>query len=160
LERRSAQWQAVSESTIKDFPQLSDEQLRFLTCGVYQLKLSASYMQEHIDGESDIHIFREDSNLLRVKIQSRHTSSKKYILWIRYSPTDVCAWYCTCRAGARVVGMCSHIAAVVWYLSQARDRASSSLGVRDWGEYLVDARALPESVDSSQSDSQSSTMEE
>ena len=45
----------LEDVDLDDFPRLDDEQLRHLTCGTYQLKLSSSYIQEHIDEESDIY---------------------------------------------------------------------------------------------------------
>lgn len=161
LERRSAKWTSVGDCDLADFPHLTDEQLRTLTCGIYQLKLCSSYIQEHVDGDSDIHVYKDDRNLVRVRIQSRHTSSKKYMLWIKYNATEICAWYCKCRTGARVVGVCAHIAAVVWYLSQAKhDADRTSFGVRDWSVFLTDASKLPESVDSSDTASTVSAVEE
>lgn len=160
LQRKTAVWKSASEVDLVSFPRLDDEELRNLTCGTYQLKLSSSYMQEHLDGESDIYFHEEDNTLLRAKIQSRHISSKKYQLWIHYSESTVESWYCTCRAGARVVGMCSHIAAVIWYLSSARYGSDKSLGVRDWCKHVLDAADIPASVDESDSDSGESLPEE
>ena len=56
------------------FPQLPEEQLRFTTSGVYQLKLSYSYIQEY--NKSRICVHKDDNNLIRGRIQSRHVSSK------------------------------------------------------------------------------------
>ncbi|CAC5373715.1 unnamed protein product [Mytilus coruscus] len=78
-------WKVASECDFENFPRLDDQELRNITCGVYQMKLASSYIQEYTDEESDIFVHREDSNLLRIKIQSRHTSSKKHQLWIRYN---------------------------------------------------------------------------
>jgi hypothetical protein len=114
LERKSAKWEKTED--IKDFPFLDEQELRNITCGVYQLKLSPSYIQEYLDGESQILIHKEDPGLIRVKIHSRHISSKQYILWIQFTESTISAWYCKCHAGARVVGVCSHIASVLWYL--------------------------------------------
>lgn len=154
LERKSAKWE-VAES-LDDFPYIGENELRNMTCGTYQLKLCSSYIQEYVDGQSEILVFKEDRGLLRIKIQSRHTSSKKYILWIRYTESIVNAWYCKCRAGARVVGMCSHVAAVLWYLGFARHTERSKFGVRNWGEYVEDAQL----VDASDSESEGSVIEE
>ena len=137
-----------------EFPRLDDEQLRNLTCGTYQLKLSPSYIQEHIEGECDISFHKDNDRLLRVKIQSRHTSSKQYFVWIEYSDCSVDAWYCTCKACARVVGICSHIAAIIWYLAKGRHEGETR-GVRNWGEYVLDAADIPPSVDESDSDDSS-----
>lgn len=154
LNRRPTQWQPVPECGIENFPTLDEEQLRNLTCGTYQLKLSRSYIQEHIDGDCDIWFHKDNDRLLRVKIQSRHTSSKQYLVWIEYSDCSIDAWYCTCRAGARVVGMCSHIAAIIWYLSKGRHEGGKC-GVRDWGEHVLDAADIPPAVDESDSDASS-----
>ena len=73
LERRSAQWVPIADSEVS-FPQLMGEQLRSITFGVYQLKLS-SHIQEYMYGESRICVHKDDNNLIRVRIQSRHVSS-------------------------------------------------------------------------------------
>ncbi|CAC5423661.1 unnamed protein product [Mytilus coruscus] len=87
-------WKVASECDLENFPRLDDQELRNITCGVYQMKLASSYIQEYTDEESDIFVHREDSNLLRIKIQSRHTSSKKHQLWIRYNESYIDSWYC------------------------------------------------------------------
>lgn len=48
--------------------------------------------------------------------QSRHTSSIKYRCWISCINTTATSWYCNCKAEARVVGSCAHVASVRWYL--------------------------------------------
>lgn len=53
LDRRTVCWREVSE--VVDFPQLDEERLRELTCGSYQLRLSPSYAQEHIEGGCTTH---------------------------------------------------------------------------------------------------------
>lgn len=158
LDRRTVCWREVSE--VVDFPQLDEERLRELTCGCYQLRLSASYAQEHIEGGCTIHMHKEEEGLLRIRIQSRHISSKTYQLWIRYKDGDIVAWYCKCRAGARVVGMCAHTASIVWYLGYARHRCNPGrIGVRDWGEFLEDATAVDESEESDSSGDESPVEE-
>ena len=91
-------------------------ELHNIICGVYQLKLSSSYMQKYLEGNSEIFVHQEDNQLMRVRLQSRHTSSRTYLLWIEYSPAEVTAWYCTCRAGAQVAELCSRITLILWYL--------------------------------------------
>ena len=157
LERRSAQWESADECQISDFPKLDDTMLRLLTLGTYQLKMSSSYIQEFVGGDCIIQLFRENDGLLRVRLQSRHVSSKTYLVWIKYDSDHVQAWYCKCRAGARTVGTCSHVAAIIWYLGQSRF-SQDRYGVRDWGQYLEDAAIVPETVDSS--DSEDSSIEE
>mgnify|MGYP003546473976 FL=1 len=158
LDRRSVKWRKPDK--LLCFPRLDEQQLRDLTCGSYQLKMSTSYIQEHIDGECDIQFHQEYQNLIRVKLQSRHASSKSYMLWIIYSFNNIESWYCKCRSGARVVGVCSHVAAILWYLGFARYTQMESIGVRDWGVHVSDAANIPEIVDDSDSESDESTVEE
>ena len=73
-------------------------------------------------------------------------------VWIRYSNNEIVSWYCLCRAGARVVGVCSHVAAMLWYLGGARFSRKKSYGVRDPGKTVEDAAVLPELIDESESD--------
>lgn len=157
LARRSvASWNTVE--SVSDFPELSETILRILTLGTYQLKLSSSYVQEYLSGDCDFHLHKEIPGLLRVKLQSRHVSSKSYLVWIKYDEDHVIAWYCKCRAGARTVGTCSHVAAVIWYLGLAVHKDKVRFGVKDWGDFLEDASAPPETIDSS--DSEESVVEE
>ena len=67
-----------------------------------------------------VKVAKEQSDLLKAKIQSRHKNSVSYDVWIRYSTQEVLGWYCTCPAGARVVGSCAHCASIMWYLAFAR----------------------------------------
>ncbi|XP_052680646.1 uncharacterized protein LOC128161402 [Crassostrea angulata] len=48
--------------------------------------------------------------------------------------------------------MCSHVAAILWYLGHARHQRDEKLGVRDWGEFVDDATLVDDSDSSSESD--------
>lgn len=50
LQRKTAIWKSASEVDLDLFPKLADEEVGNFTCGTYQLRLSSSYMQEHLDG--------------------------------------------------------------------------------------------------------------
>ncbi|XP_056014968.1 uncharacterized protein LOC125654892 [Ostrea edulis] len=156
--RKSTIWKEAT--TVVDFPRLSEERLRELTCGTYQLRLSKSYIQEHLDGNHDIFVHQEDPHLLKVKLQSRHVSAKSHLLWISYTEADITAWYCRCKTGARVVGVCAHIAAILWYLGYGRFMYSADerVDVRDWSSFVEDAANVPEEI--YQSDSDESIVEE
>lgn len=100
---------------IDNFPKLSIESLRDITLGVYQVKQAPSYSKEHMcNGSYNILIHKENQNLVKVKIQSRHVRSVTHTLWVEFDPNDIqepiTSWYCTFKVGARVVGCCSHIA--------------------------------------------------
>ncbi|CAG2218816.1 MIB [Mytilus edulis] len=139
LQRRTAHSKPLEDSDIS-FPQLTDEQLRSLTCGVYQLKLSPSYIQEYMEGDSQICFHKDAPDLLRIRIQSRHVSSKKYFVWIKYSESEVNSWYCLCHAGARIVVVCVNGTVIIWYLSSARNADTTSYGVKDWSTVQVTPR--------------------
>ena len=55
LERRSIIWKSP-DNCLADFPHLDETELRKITCGVYQLKLSSSYMQGYLEGNSEIFV--------------------------------------------------------------------------------------------------------
>ena len=105
-------------------------------------------MQEYLEVNSEIFVHQEDDTR---SLQSRHTSSRTYLLWIEYSPMEVIAWYCKCRAGTRVVGVCSHIASILWYLGYARHKPHISYRIRNWGEQLEDASHVIDDTESDQS---------
>lgn len=102
LDRRSVSWEPVDD--LKDFPYLDEEQLRNLTCGTYQLRLSPSYAQEHSEGNCQIHVHKEKPGLIRVQLQSRHVSSRSYQLRIKYDEASVTAWYFNAELGQELLG--------------------------------------------------------
>ena len=54
---------------------------------------------------------------------------------------------------ARVVGMCGHIACIVWFLSYGRHHLESISGVRDWTSTVEDAAREIDFSDSDEDDS-------
>ena len=50
-----------------------------------------------------------------------------------------------------MVGVCGHIASVIWYLASGRHQESIH-SVRNWGRYIDDASVIPEPVDASESE--------
>lgn len=125
--RKKVIWQEMDGQQVEDFPRLTVDELKQITFGVYQLKQARSYTEEHLDEDGLYKIFthKEASDIVRVKIQSRHTASKEYNLWIRYHLMGITSWYCQCKAGARVVGCCAHVASVLWFLSHYRHEQST-----------------------------------
>ncbi|WAQ99822.1 hypothetical protein MAR_024195 [Mya arenaria] len=94
LDKSRAVWVPVSDTDLEDFPRLTEDILRTLTCGVYQLKLCPGYIQEHLEGDEDIRVHKERSGLIRVRLQSRHVSAKQYNLWIKFNNYEIHGWYC------------------------------------------------------------------
>ena len=119
--RRKKQKNQRVDAESLNFPKLSEDFIRNLTFGVYQLKQSKSYTQEHLndDGEYEYEFIDYEKEILRVKINSRHKSQTIYNTFIKYSSdinSPIGGWYCDCRAGARVVGCCAHVASIIWFL--------------------------------------------
>ena len=116
----------MDKDDLQDFPKLSEDELRDLTLGVYQIKQAKSNTQDHLttDGKYEFSIHKEDTNSIHIKILSCHTSSKAYLLWISYGyiggADSITGWYYLCKAGARTVSCCAHIASVLWYLGYQR----------------------------------------
>lgn len=119
--RKTVIWKELEATSVEDFPRLTLEDLQRITIGVYQIKQASSYTREHLNDDGNYVLFthKEIAGVIRVKLQSRHTSAKQYQLWIRYETDSfdpIKEWYCQCKTGARVVGCCAHIASVLWYL--------------------------------------------
>ena len=116
-------WKNLDDQSI-EFPVLDLNELRSLFFGIYQIKQSRTYTEEHLDdnGNYIVQVAPENSELLRSRIQSRHSNAVRYYAWIRYIlPTNaIHSWYCQCRSGARTLGCCGHVASVIWYLAYAR----------------------------------------
>ncbi|WAR19621.1 hypothetical protein MAR_001459 [Mya arenaria] len=75
--------------------------------------------------------------LLQAQLQSRHSSALKYKCWVEHDHRNVTAWYCLCKVGARVVGTCSHVASVIWYLGVGRHE--NVVWPTDFSSYIKDA---------------------
>ena len=137
-------WKKINDSNLEDFPELTENELRDLTMGIYQLKQAESYTDEHFDdnGLYEIMTHKEEDNIIKAQIRSRHTSSKTYTLWIEYNQglNPITGWYCGCRSGARTVGCCAHIASVLWYLGYNRHQTDHNIrSNREHMQFVQDA---------------------
>jgi hypothetical protein len=76
-------WIKLYQNTSKSFPSLSEEEIRCLAIGVYQVNLAKSYVQEHLKelAEFTVYVCKQDEHLIFAKLQSRHVSSKAYLFW-------------------------------------------------------------------------------
>ncbi|CAC5394130.1 unnamed protein product [Mytilus coruscus] len=127
LSKRAREWVPLYDCKHYDnFPKLTEDYLRSLTFGVYQLYQAPNYADQHLDNDGDIDIFLHtvSSSFVQAKIQSRHTSCKQYCLWLEFNEDNdthpVNGWFCECKAGARTVGCCAHVATILWYMGHAR----------------------------------------
>ena len=89
LTKSVCHWQNI-ESIDFTFPRLSDDYLRSITFGVYQLSQAPHYDDQHLsEGELDIKVNKTSPDYIRGKIQSRHTSARKYFLWIKINQDNL-----------------------------------------------------------------------
>lgn len=125
LGKRTAVWKEPSNN-LEDLAKKTCE-----TCGVYQIRMSSCYIHEHPNRNFQFFVHQEDECLIRVKMQSRPVASKVYLLRIEYDASAVTALYCKCKSGARVNGVCAHIASILWYLEYARHNSDIRFGVKN-----------------------------
>ena len=119
-------------------------ELRNITIGVYQIKRAESYTEEHFNdsGLYELYVHKERHDVIRVQLQSRHSTSKIYNAWIQYNnylSPPICGWYCQCKVGARVVGCCAHVAAVLWYLGYNSYIEREKSQTVTYSDYILDA---------------------
>ena len=60
------------------------------------------------------------NDLVRARFTSKHLNSKSYVATVQFSNEDedesIQSWVCTCSPGARVIGSCAYITALIWHL--------------------------------------------
>ncbi|KYN19756.1 hypothetical protein ALC57_07909 [Trachymyrmex cornetzi] len=177
LHTRNAQrWVRLSADQLQDFPVLTLEFLKNLTCGIYQLELSPSYIQDKLQRdqleEFQVEMLRNQNRLsepglMRVRVFSRFRNATKHQLWISYRPIGdgevdendgievynrleddppIQGYYCTCRSGARTLGTCVHVTSVLWFLGYARNQENVHLPSTRMIETIKDARNRPQQM--------------
>ena len=68
---------------------------------------------------------KEKPDIIEVEVRSWHINHKTYKCFINYKPnsigyTGILRYCCDCANGRRTIGCCSHVAAVIYYMSHAR----------------------------------------
>ena len=126
----------VNTLELFDFPSFDLSDIKtHITLGSYQLEQSYSYLHEHFNknGEhsmliSDNILNENEYKILSAEVQSRHSQSTKYKVYLKYLPNSTdsseLSWCCNCMTGSRTVGCCTHVAMFIYYLS--------------YGKYLTD----------------------
>ncbi|CAF1520693.1 unnamed protein product, partial [Didymodactylos carnosus] len=86
-------WDKLEDTQIA-FPKMTEEQLRDLCFGTYQIKQARRYTEAHLnknDGDYEVQVTKHSDTILRCKIDSRHSShwsSTQYYCWIEYKLGD------------------------------------------------------------------------
>ncbi|CAF1533143.1 unnamed protein product [Adineta ricciae] len=133
------------------FPILSIDDIRRYCFGNYQLKQAKGYILEHLqpsqtvptDLEFIVELCEQQSDLIRIRFSSRHSTQKHYIATVQfdnYKEEPILGWYCTCPRCSGVLGCCSHTAALLWYLGVCRAEYDTT-------DHPLSAQYLLETVD-------------
>ena len=129
FQRKSKKNQTVDFESL-NFPILTEDYIRKLAFGIYQLKQAQSYTREHLNSEGlyEFEFVPEEKNLVKVKLNSRHLSSTIYTIFIEFDKNDskepIKSWCCDCKSGLRTVGCCAHVASVMWYLGVVKNKTN------------------------------------
>ncbi|XP_075589844.1 uncharacterized protein LOC142597771 [Dermatophagoides farinae] len=125
--RRLTAYKQLNSEDLLDFPEMTIDELKIFFTGTYQLGQSISYLAEMLNDDDTLTIryVIERPGIIHLKVPSRHVSAKKYRCYVEYEPntngTDgIKGHYCECANGNRTIGCCSHVAAIVYYLSLGR----------------------------------------
>ncbi|XP_072152263.1 uncharacterized protein [Bemisia tabaci] len=139
LVRKYKNFEKLSEAHLQDFPIWESSDFKPF-CGTYQLSLARSYIGDHLySGKYEFQVCKDSympsfsnygftvkkSQFLKCKLLSRHKSNKVYSIFIlidlkKRSSESIIGNYCTCKNGARTIGTCAHIIAIIWYLGYGR----------------------------------------
>lgn len=65
-------------------------------------------------------------------MESWYVIFKVYFLWIEYDVSVVIVWYCKCKLGVLVVGVCVYIVFIFWFLGYVIIR----FGVKKIGVFI------------------------
>ncbi|KYN10443.1 hypothetical protein ALC57_17417 [Trachymyrmex cornetzi] len=106
---------------------MTETHMKIFFTGSYQLSQAVSYLVEMVDknGKLNIEYVKDEKNVLKLKVPSRHISRATYRCFLRYKlnsigVSGVTYYACECTNGRRTIGCCSHIAAIIYNLSYAR----------------------------------------
>lgn len=132
---KSSKWDIVDADSLDSFPQIDiNEIIDHITLGPYQVSLSHSYivrhMRESMIASNDEFKFKlsllkveiEGNHFIAARVHSKFTMAKFHRLVIGFkaginNPSGITHHWCNCKAGARTSGCCSHVAAIICYLS-------------------------------------------
>ncbi|CAF1143835.1 unnamed protein product [Adineta ricciae] len=121
-----------------NFPILAEEDVQDICFGTYQIKQAKSYIEVHLkpsvlDNEKYeflVELSTKHVDLVCVRFALRHSSNKTYIATVQFDEDDydesIKRWFCTCAAGARIIGCYAHITALIFHLGVSRSETDSS----------------------------------
>lgn len=128
-------------NSFHDFPELTMDDLHSISFGCYQVKQAMLYAYDHMEmnnNQFQLFVFSEhiaknycsaiqgvtDPLLLLLNIGSRFVSGRRYKTFLLFDRSYVGkeaikGYCCNCKIGLRVVGCCSHVMTILYYLGYA-----------------------------------------
>jgi len=153
-----------------NFPQLSLEDIvNNITFGKYNINQSKSYIHEYIDKNEKVPLKIVDhefdllpSKILCCKFRSKHSNSVTYTSYVHFNPVvctyeSIIGWFCECKNGARTIGCCSHIAAIIYHLAIGK---YSTPNIREKISNSIQNSKKPKESDQTKQNSINSQMSE
>lgn len=136
LNRKTSNFRELDGDQLSEFPQFTLIDLSKLGTP-YQLRHATSYYYDHAyNGKYVFYVSKEscdydwdkyDINVknplfVKAKVESRHSNSDKYILYVLIDRDNegadcVCGACCQCQNGLRMTQHCVHVLSLIWYLS-------------------------------------------
>ncbi|KAI4476896.1 hypothetical protein M0804_002600 [Polistes exclamans] len=109
-QRKKLPFETISSCDLINFPEKTEKDLKLLFTGSYQYKQAISYLAEMMD-ESDnitIQFVKDQTNVLKAQVQSRHIGRKAYRCFIEYKPdtirwSGISRYCCECANGLRTM---------------------------------------------------------
>ena len=125
--RKKLRFESSSSKDLIDFPELTEKDLKILFSDSYRLSQAVSYLAKMMNdnGSINLQFVKEQANISKIQIETRLISRKLHRCYIGYRPNSIGVagierYDNECANGRRTVGCCSHIAAIIHYLSHAR----------------------------------------
>lgn len=141
---KSSKFVQLGDSIDIGFPRLSFEEIEFfITIGNYQLDQSYGYIRESLKKNGNIQLmiasedFEPQEKIICCLFHSRHKSQTEYKSFVKLRPSlpgrdSILEYYCICMVGARTVGCCSHVAALIMYFCYLKyQKAPQHLNIID-----------------------------
>ncbi|CAH1107922.1 unnamed protein product [Psylliodes chrysocephalus] len=108
--RKKIVFQRINSHDLSDFPQLDETQLKLFFTGSYQYSQAIAYLAEILDNDNTLHIdfVKDESNILKLCVRSRHIARKSYKCFIEYIPQKhecdgITRHFCECPNGRRTL---------------------------------------------------------
>jgi len=125
--RKTVPFHNISSDDLDDFPEMTINDLKIFFTGSYQLAQAISYLAEMITEKNtlDLQCVKVDPHIIKFEVKSRHCNAKMYKCYVHYQSqtigiNGIKQYCCNCANGNRTVGSCSHVAAIIYYLSHGR----------------------------------------